>query len=402
MRDATAPSRRRRSRGEGSVYRNGNRWRGALTWINPDGSRERHVVSGATSKEARDKLDVLRREAQRGKLPPARHTVAQFLAEWIVAERTKVEPSTWRGRETHVRVYLIPALGRLSLSKLTAADVDRALDDFQTKGRPVYGKSNRGRPARPISAQTARHIRATLRHALNDAMRHGKVTRNAAAEAEAPEVGRKRVVYLAPDLVRRLLDGTAHAELGPLYAMAASTGLRQGELLGLSWEAIDFAAGTLTVAQSLTRSLDGGWQLKQPKSATSERTMPLSSTARGALLAQRSRQDAAKAAAGSYWQDRARLVFTNSVGQPLDPHHVSAQFQRDREAAGVPRVRFHDLRHSAATLLLAQGVPLAVISEWLGHAGIAITMQHYAAIVPQLRLEAAAAMDRALAVEARD
>src|SRR4051812_25522520 len=127
MGDATAPSRRRRSRGEGSVYRNGNRWRGALTWINPDGTRERHVVSGATSKETREKLDVLRREAQRGKLPSARLTVAEFLTEWISAERTKVAASTWRGRETHVRVYLIPALGRLAVVKLSAADVDRAL-----------------------------------------------------------------------------------------------------------------------------------------------------------------------------------------------------------------------------------------------------------------------------------
>jgi integrase len=100
-------------------------------------------------------------------------------------------------------------------------------------------------------------------------------------------------------------------------------------------------------------------------------------------------------AAGETWQDTHRLVFTDSMGRPMDPHHVSSQFQRDREKAGVPRVRFHDLRHSAATLLLAQGVPLPVISDWLGHAGIAITMQHYAAIVPQLRHEAAAAMDRA-------
>ena len=396
MGNATAHKTRRRSPGEGSVYRNGNRWRGALTWTNPDGSRERRIVSGTSAKEARDKLDVLRREAQRGTVPTSRLTVAEFLGEWIEAERTKVQPSTWRGRETHVRVYLIPALGRLSLAKLSAVDVDRVLGDFQSKGRPLFGKSNRGRPNRPISAHTASHIRATLRHALTDAMRHSKVSRNAAAEAEAPDVGRKRIVYLAPDLVRRLIESTADKDLGPLYALAASTGLRQGELLGLSWESVDLEAGTLTVRQSLARSLDGGWTIAQPKSETSERTIPLPSMARAALLTQRANQETARATAGDAWQDTRHVVFTDAVGRSLDPHHVSAQFQRDRAAAGVPRVRFHDLRHSAATLLLAQGVPLAVISEWLGHAGIAITMQHYAAIVPSLRLEAAAAMDRAL------
>jgi integrase len=159
---------------------------------------------------------------------------------------------------------------------------------------------------------------------------------------------------------------------------------------------VDLERASLTVRQSLARDGKGGWDLARPKSRKSERTIPLPATARTALLTQRERQEAAMARAGSAWQNTRRLVFTDTIGRPLDPHRVSAQFQRDREAAGVPRVRFHDLRHSAATLLLAQGVPLAVISDWLGHAGIAITMQHYAAIVPQLRTEAAAAMDRAL------
>jgi integrase len=397
MGNATAPTRRRRSPGEGSVYRNGNRWRGALTWTNPDGSRERRLVSGATAVDARRKLDELRQHQQRGPVPSARLTVADYLAQWIERDRQNVRPSTWRSRESHVRVYLIPALGRLPLSKLTPGDVERALSGFQKVGRPVYGKSSRGRPQRPVSAQTARHIRATLRRALTIAMRDRLVTHNAAQESIPPRVEGRDVVYLAPDLVRRLIDRTTEVELGPLYALAASTGLRLGELLGLSWESIDLDHGVLTVRQSLARDGDGGWEVARPKSDRARRTIPLPAIAKAALLEQRNRQDAVRAAAGDVWQDTRGLVFTDAVGRSLDPHRVSAQFQRDREAAGVPRVRFHDLRHSAATLLLAQGVPLAVISEWLGHAGIAITMQHYAAIVPQLRIEAAAAMDRALA-----
>jgi integrase len=141
---------------------------------------------------------------------------------------------------------------------------------------------------------------------------------------------------------------------------------------------------------------DGGWALAQPKSARSRRTIPLPALARDALTRERARQKVARAAAGDAWQNRDKLVFTDAIGRPLRPEGVSAAFQRAREAAGLPHVPFHALRHSAATLMLAEGVPLAVISEWLGHAGIAITAAHYAAVVPALRRDAADAMDRAL------
>jgi integrase len=396
MGNATAPTRRtrRRSAGEGSVYRNGNRWRGALTWTEADGKRARRVVSGSSAAETRDKLDELRRQLRLGGLSASRVTVGEYLGQWIERDRTRVRPSTWRGRETHVRVYLIPALGRIALGKLTPADVDRALSGFQANGRPVSGL--RGRPQRPISPLTARHIRATLRRALTEAVRDGLVVRNAAGDASAPYVPHKPVAYLDAPTARKLLEATAPTEYGPLYALAATTGLRLGELLGLRWHDVNLTAGTLTVRQTLARKAGNGWALAEPKSARSRRTIPLPSTARAALTRQEQRQEAARAAVGDAWQDRDGLVFTDEVGRPCDPHRVSSAFHRAREAAGVPRVRLHDLRHTAATLMLAEGVPLAVISEWLGHAGIAITAAHYAAVVPQLRHEAAAAMDRAM------
>jgi integrase len=136
--------------------------------------------------------------------------------------------------------------------------------------------------------------------------------------------------------------------------------------------------------------------VSQPKSARSRRAIPLPSTARAALERQRIRQNASKHSAGSAWQGRDELVFADELGRQLLPERVSHAFAKARRDAGIPPVRFHDLRHSAATMMLAEGVPLAVISEWLGHAGIAITAAHYAAVVPSLRREAADAMDRAL------
>ena len=263
------------------------------------------------------------------------------------------------------------------------------------KGRPAT-PSKRGRQAvAPISAQTARHIRSTLRRALADAQRADLVVRNVAAMAAPPYQAHRPIAYLSAADVGRLLDVTAEDELGPLYALAVTTGLRQGELLGLTWDNVDLPAGTLTVAHALALDAAGGFTLAEPKSARSRRTIPLPAVAREALDRQLARQTAARLAAGTTWQDRTGYVFTDSVGRPLAPSAVSLAWRRARTAAGLPPVRFHDLRHTAATMLLAEGVPLIVISDLLGHAGIAITAASYAGIVPELRRDAAAAMDRA-------
>ena len=386
---------RRRSAGEGSVYRTTDgRWRGAVTWTEPDGARHRRTVSGSTALEARTRLDELRRKLRLGTLAQAPHgTLADYLIPWLERDRSRVRPSTWRSRELHVRCYLIPALGNRTLARLSATDVEQALATFVRSGRPPLAGQPRGKPIAPM---TARHIRATLRRALGEAQRAELVGRNAAADATPPYTPHRPVEYLRADDARRLLDATHKDELGPLYALAATTGLRLGELLGLAWSDLDLAGGTLTVRRSLAEGRDGGWALAEPKSARSRRTIPLAAIARDALRRRQAQQAAEQSAAGTAWQDRDGLIFTDSVGRPMRPDRVQHGFARARIAAGLPRIRFHDLRHTAATLMLAEGVPLAVISELLGHAGIAITASHYAAVVPQLRQDAADAMDRAL------
>jgi integrase len=397
----TSKNSRHRSPGEGSVYElRAGHWRGALSWTDSEGLRHRRAVSGHTSAEAHDKLDDLRRELRLGTITPAAKgsKVGEYLEDWIEREKTHIRPSTWRTRETHVRCYLIPTLGNRPLSRLSPAEVERALARFTSAGRPVSeGDRKRGRQKhKPVSPLTARHVRATLRIALAAAVREGRLGRNAAADAKPPYVAHRAVSYLSAPDVRVLLTVTQDDLYGPVYALAASTGLRLGELLGLAWTDLDGLAGTLTVRRSLAAAQGGGWKLAEPKSARSRRTIPLPKRAREALARQRARQGAAKEIVGDAWQDRDGLVFTDSVGRPIRPGAVSSAFQKARAAAGLPVVTFHDLRHSAATLMLAEGVPLAVISEWLGHAGIAITASHYAAVVPALRRDAADAMDRAL------
>jgi integrase len=395
MGKSTATKVRRRSPHEGSVYptADGSRWRGAVSWTDPDGTRHRRFVTGRTSDEARDKLDELRRDLRLGVLAPAGAvTLGEYLTGWIERHRARVRPSTWLTAESYVRVYLVPALGRRPLARLTAADVEAALASFVRDGRPVVAGDKRRRS--PVSAVTARHVRAILRRALSDAQRAGLVGRNAAADAAPPYLAHRPITYLGTRDLARLLEATTDEDLGPLYALAATTGLRRGELLGLTWP--DVADGRLTVRRAMGRVKGNGWGLGEVKSARSRRTIPLPARARQAIETQRTRQRFARNAAGSAWQDRDGLVFTDTVGRPILPEYVSHRFARDCARAGVPRIRFHDLRHSAATTLLAAGVPLAVISEWLGHAGIAITAQAYAAVVPELLTDAADAMDRAL------
>jgi len=388
---------RRRSAGEGSVYEAADgRWRGAISWTEPDGSRHRRLVSARTSAVARARLDQLRAKLRVGALAPTGGgTVAEYLAGWLERDRQRVRYSSWRSRELHVRAYLIPALGRLTLVRLSPADVERALGAFQRSGCPILPAARR----RPLAPRTVIHIRATLRRALNAAQRAGLVTRNAATDAAPPYVPHRPVSYLSAPDVRRLLDGTREDPSGPLFALAVTTGLRLGELLGLAWSDVDEAVGTLTVRHALAEDGERRWVLAEPKSARARRTLPLPVLACQALARQRDLQATAQAEVGSAWQDRWGLIFTDRVGRPVDPRNASHAFQVARRRLGLPAVRFHDLRHSAATLLLAEGVPLAVISELLGHAGIAITAAHYAAVVPELRREAADAVDRALGGE---
>ncbi len=242
------------------------------------------------------------------------------------------------------RAYLIPAFGKLSLAKLTPIQVERAMARFVDAGRPKEGETLvHGLPPRPLSPLTVRHVRATLRRALADAVRDGRIGRNAAADARPPYVPHRPVGYLAAADVRRLLDATRDDPMGMVFALAASTGLRLGELLGLAWSDIDFTAGTLSVRHSLVRTKDGSWGLSQPKTPKSRRTIPLPSMARDALTRQRAAQEADRKAVGTVWQDLDGLVFTDPVPQsgpthatPVPPNRAPTGYSACRNYSGIP------------------------------------------------------------------
>jgi integrase len=367
---------RRRSYGSGSVYKTADgRWRGATVVKDPTtGRRSRRTVSGATAAETRDKLDKLRAIA----MPTTTMRVADWLTAWLPTTRLRVSPSTSKSYTAGARA-IAALVGDIPLGSLTPTDVERMTAAMVAAGN---------------APSTAGNNRKILRVALRQAIRDGLVVRNVAAEAKPPRAERYNARTLTADEARRLISATLDDDLGPLWAVLVATGLRQGEALGLAWR--DVTADTLTVRQALARGWDGRPTLGPPKSERSRRTIALPVAARGALARRRVRQDADRAAAGSAWQDRDGLIFTDTIGRPLDGRRIVPVLHDSLKRAGLPVIRCHDLRHTAATLQLAAGVPLAVISRTLGHSSLAITANIYAAVTPDLRREAADAMDRAL------
>lgn len=373
-----AVSHTRRSNGEGSVYRTAEgRWRASLMLSHPDGvQRVRRVVSGRSRAEVVRKLDALKREATGGYASGT--LTGAYLAAWTEAIRPRLRPATHREYARHVRAYFGPLVD-VPLTALTPGHVERLLAGMLAAG---------------LSPMTAAHARATLRRALHDAERDGLISRNVAGLARPPRVTRREMHPLTAPEVRGLIEGTTEDALGPLWALAVGSGLRLGELLGLTWADVDLEAGQLVVRRAMARADDGGWALAEPKTARSRRTVMLPVIAREALSGRRARQDTDRQAAGSAWQDRG-LVFTDAVGRPLRPPDVSDEWRRTRRRRGLT-VRLHDLRHTYASLLLGAGVPLKLVSDALGHSTIAITADTYAHVTPELRREAADAMDRAL------
>ena len=386
--EATTPK-RRRPRGEGSIYQDAaGRWHAAVITVDPaTGHRSRRVVSGKTQAIVRGRLADLRRDLEAIGRPTARTPLADFLSTWLEGEAQRVRPATWKSREYHVRVYLSPAIGRIALGDLRPSDVERLTDHIIASGH---------------SGLTARHVRATLRRALGEAQRDELVVRNVAALARPPRAERRELHVLSADETRRLLDETAEDEFGPLFAVAATTGLRLGEILGLcigDLDGLDGRTPTFTVRRSLARVAGGGFGLAEPKTARSRRTLELGPTSVRALRRQKARQATARLAAGDLWQDRDGLLFTDELGRPLHSYAVSAAFTATLARLGLPRVRFHDLRHGVASLLLAQGVPLKLVSEALGHSTITITADVYAHLTREQRRETAAAIERAIGGE---
>ena len=381
----------RRGRGEDSIYEDGDRWRGAVSFgYGPDGRRVRKKVTGVTKAEVMRKLRELRAEVDLTQsVPDDRLTVGAFLDRWISRSLPgQVGEKTLDSYADTVRLHLVPAFGRKVLRRLTVAEVDEFLSWKRSKG---------------YSENSVRIFRAVLRRALRQAEREGLVTRNVAALSAAPRVrgdeGRALSVGQAQVLLAAV-GGTRHEAL---LTIMLAFGLRRGEALGLHWSALSWESATLKVTHGVKRirvrvahsELRTRLVVGELKTSKSRRTLFLTPQMVEMLRRHRARQAAERMAVGEAWEDHG-LVFPSEVGTPLDPDNVSHLFSRICRRAGLGHWHLHELRHSGASLMLAQGTDLYVVSEVLGHSSVAITKDVYGHLVEGQKRAAAELMSAQL------
>jgi integrase len=382
---------RRRKHGEGGIRkRPDGRFEATVDLGLVDGKRTRRYFYAKTEREVIALLqDEQRKQVHGLSTRGGAETVDAYLARWLETwiKPPRKRPQTYDSYETLVRVHLAPGFKGIRLDKLTADHVQAFLNRKAQSG---------------LSPRTVHHLRAVLRAALSRAERSQLVTRNAAKDAEPPRLENHEAEFLLPDQARRFLESVQGDRLAGVCVVTLGLGLRQGEVLGLRWQDIDLEKRRLTVSHALQR-IDGELVLVEPKSRSSARTLPLPEVVATALVEQRRLQleDRVEALKIGRPRPETDLVFTNPLGGPPDGTSVTKGVQRLLARAGLPVITFHELRHSAASLLVAEGVHPRVLQAILGHSSMRLTMEIYSHASTALLEEGAMAMDRALGVQVR-
>lgn len=374
---------KRRGHGEGTIFqRKDGRWCAAITTgRDASGKLKRSYIYGKTRKEVQEELTKSLRDQQQGLLvDPSRQTVREFLMRWLEdCVKGTAAPKTYEDYGCVVRRHLIPTIGPIQLTKLSPQHLQRLYREKQDSGL----------------TRMVQLIHAVLHRALNQALKWNIVPRNVADAVDVPRVAKKEMRALSPEEAGKFLEAAQDDRLHALYVLTVSTGLRLGEVLGLKWLDTDLDAGTIQVQRALQWGKDG-FYFTEPKTARSRRIVMLPAMAVTALKKHRAKQAEERLALGEVWQDIG-MVFTSTIGTPLNPSDLrNRSFHKILERAGLPRIRFHDLRHTAASLLLAAGENPKVVQEMLGHSTIRMTMDTYSHTIPSLQKQAAAKMDSIL------
>jgi len=414
--------RKNRGHGEGAIQKRADgRWMAQLmVGTKPDGKRDIRTVYGKTRGECQKKLADLRRRRDEGLLgePGAgKETVEAFLLRWLDAiQGTRRESTLYRYRVL-VRTHLIPSLGKVRLADLKPEHLVGLYAQARKTGKRVKAKDQattvKGAPkvhsGAPIqgertglSPRTVKYLHTTLKLALDMAVKWGSVPRNVARAIDAPRVPKVKVQSMHPAEVAKLLATALDAgdRLASLWTVAVYSGAREGELLGLTWDDIDFDHGTVTIWRTLVgRHKGGSPRLNETKTDKGRRTLSLDSDAIEALGLHRDRQQRDRQRLGEGYRDFS-LVFASEVGTPLNPSNVVHRFKRALRRAGLSESYSpHSLRHANATLQLASGVATKVASERLGHSNVQITQDLYQHVLKELDETAATKIGDVLRAE---
>ncbi len=282
-----------------------------------------------------------------------------------------------------LRQLLAPAIGE---------DIDVILTESQTLGEYVLRRLSKLTPldlqrlyasrlAAGLSSTSVHHVHVMLHRALKQPLRWGLVDRNVSEMTDAPRRTLPDVTTWNGSQSAAVLAAGDESDLAALWRLALLCGPRRGELLGLRWEDVDLERGTLSIRRTLSRGKGGTWELGQPKTVSSRRPIVLPASCIAALRRHKANQNSERLRLGAAWEDHG-FVFTNGTGGPLHVNSLMARCEKLVVVAGVPRIKFHDMRHTSATLMLENGIHPKILQERLGHADISMTLNRYSPMLP--------------------
>jgi integrase len=376
---------RQRGNGAGTVYPRKNRdgkvtgYRGS--YFAPDGKRR--YVSAKRKGDAERALREAMTDADRGLVFDASNqSVSEYMTHWLEDfAKANLASRTYHNYKLQIREHIVPAFGKMKLSKLDTPNIQALYTVKLQDG---------------LKPASVRYIHAVLRCALEKAVDLKLIARNPAASARPPKIRQEEITPLDVEQVQVLLEAAKGDRFECLYVLSLMCGVRMGESLGLRWSDVDLEAGSLRIHRQLQRVREGGGLVfSEPKNA-SRRTIDLPQRTLEALISHRKRQIELQLRAGAKWQDND-LVFSTTIGTAVDAQNVvNRHFKPMLRRAGLPDIRWHDLRHTCATLLLSRGTHPTYVQKLLGHASVQLTLDRYSHWMPSMGKHTANAMDEVL------
>jgi integrase len=309
-------------------------------------------------------------------------TLSKFMKEWLVSIEPAVRFNTFKQYKQVTEQHILPLLGKKRLRDVKPENIQRLYNQKIRNGS---------------SPRTVQLIHSVFHRALVHAVKLGLIPRNRDDATTPPRPKRKERQFFDENKVQQLLitAKATHDRFMALYHLAIATGMRQGELLGIKWSDVDWEAGALQVQRQLSKKKGGGFTFTSPKTKSGTRRIDLGSATLAVLKEYQQTQFKEMMAAGEHWQEHD-LIFPSTIGTPLDRENLRRRYKRLLKKAGLPEIRFHDLRHTAATLMLNNNIPVIVVSRRLGHSQPSITLDVYGHLIPTKQKEVASLMDQLL------
>lgn len=360
---------------------------GRVTWTvrldlppGPDGQRRQRRLSAPTRREAEALAARVMHEVTTGSyVEPDKTTVGAYLTHWLATAERTIRPSTYGVYRAIVETHLIPALGTIPLSRL----------------KPLHIEHYYAKASSRLAPSTVRQHHAILHRAFDQAVRWHLLPSNPTTHVEKPRLTEQELNVWSAEQAAAFVTGSASDPLAALWHLAIASGMRQGELLALRWPDVDLERSSITVQRTLTRDRAGSWTTGEPKSSAGRRTIALPGATITTLVRHKTDQERRRQEYGAGWV-AGLLVFDRGDGQFITPSTIKDRFDRLITAVGLPRIRFHDLRHTSATIALEHGVGIKILAERLGHSSPTLTLTRYAHVTETAQRAAATALERAI------